>query len=388
MARDEPARGTVREVAGLFFLLGCVAFGGPAAHVTLMRRLLVQRRHWLDEDRFFELFAACQLIPGPSSTELAVLLGYRRAGWRGLLVAAACFITPAFALMLLLAALYQRFGAGTVAQRVLAGVTPVVVGIVVWAVVDLGGRVLRGWDVAVVFAGVAALAVFVNQPIALLASGGVAIALVRWTVRRAAREPQRTATLSSVALGAAGGIAGRSTAAAVVPISLAPVFATFLKLGAVAFGSGYVLLVFLRSELVLNLHWLTDRQVIDAIAVSQATPGPVFTTATFIGFLLAGVAGAVLATVAIFLPGLALVPLLDRITRVVREHLVLRDALSGVNVAALGLIVAVAVALARASFTGAEPPIVALMTLLVMLRWPLSAPALVVAGAVVGGLAG
>ena len=364
-----------------------MAFGGPAAHVTLMRQLLVQRRHWLDEDQFFELFAACQLIPGPSSTELAVLLGYRRAGWRGFVVAAVCFITPAMALMLLFAALYQRFGAGTVAQRVLAGVTPVVVGIVVWAVVDLGRRVLRGVDVAIAFASVAALAVFVNQPIALLAAGGVAIAFVRWTVRRAAGGAPNDAPVSSIALGGAGGAALRATPlAAVAPISLATVFATFLKLGAVAFGSGYVLLVFLRSELVLNLHWLTDRQVVDAIAISQATPGPVFTTATFIGFLLAGVAGAVLATAGIFLPGLALVPLLDRITRVVREHVVLRDALSGVNVAALGLIVAVAVALARASFTSVQPPIAAVITVLVMLRWPLSAPALVVAGAVVGGL--
>jgi chromate transporter len=354
-----------------------------------MRRLLVQRRHWLDEEQFFEFFAACQLIPGPSSTELAVLLGYRRAGWRGLVAGAVCFITPAFALMLLFAALYQPFGAGSLAQHVLAGVTPVVVGIVVWAVMDLGGRLLRGWDAAIVFAAVAALAVFVNQPIALLAAGGVVIALVRWALRRAAAGSASGAPLHSAAVGAVGGAALRATpVAAVTQISLATVFATFLKLGAVAFGSGYVLLVFLRSELVLNLHWLTDRQVVDAIALSQATPGPVFTTATFIGYLLAGVAGAVLATAGIFLPGLALVPLLDPITRVVREHLVLRDALTGVNVAALGLIVAVAVALARASFTGFEPPFAAAVTLLVMLRWPLSAPALVVAGAVVGGLTG
>ena len=373
-------------MAGVFLFLGCVAFGGPAAHVTLMRRLLVQRRHWLDEQQFFELFAACQLIPGPSSTELGVLLGYRRAGWRGLIVAAVCFIGPAFGLMLLLAALYQRFGAGSVAQRVLAGVTPVVVGIVVWAVADLGGRLLRAWDAAIVFAAVAAIAVFVNQPIALLAAGAVAVAGMRWTQRRVARAraPAPHASALVVAPGLARATAHVSAAASVAPISLAAVFATFLKLGAVAFGSGYVLLVFLRSEFVLNLHWLTDRQVVDAVAVSQATPGPVFTTATFIGFLVAGVAGAVLATVGIFLPGLTLVPLLDRIARFVREHVLLRDALSGVNVAALGLIVAVAVALARVSFTGAEQPIAAAITFLVMLRWPLAAPALVVAGGVAG----
>ena len=372
-------------MAGVFLFLGCVAFGGPAAHVTLMRRLLVQRRAWVDETQFFEMFAACQLIPGPSSTELAILLGYRRAGRAGLFVAGACFIAPAMLLMLLFAALYQRFGAGPVAQRVLAGVTPVVVGIVVWAVVDLGRRILRRWDAAVVFVVVAALALVTNQPIAVLAGGGAVLSGARWIGRRAASQPGSPG--AGAALLPAGALAHTSVTAAagVAPISLAAVSATFLKLGAVAFGSGYVLLVLLRSELVLNLHWLTDRQVVDAVAISQATPGPVFTTATFIGFLLAGAAGGVMATIAIFLPGFAFVPVLDRITRLVRERVTLRDALTGVNVAALGLIVAVAVALARSSFNGAEPPIAAVVALAVMLRWPLAAPALVLAGGLAGG---
>ncbi|MGH7687458.1 MAG: chromate efflux transporter [Candidatus Dormibacteria bacterium] len=379
----------MREVAGVFLFLGCVAFGGPAAHVTLMRRTLVQRRRWIGESEFFEMFAACQLIPGPSSTELAIVLGYRRAGWPGLVTAGACFIAPAMALMLGAAALYERFGAGAEAQRVLGGVTPVVVGIVVWAVVDLGRRLLRRWDAAVLFAAVAALAVLVNQPIPLLAGGGLGLAIVRWSRRRAQPPGARGASATPVlvaAVTAPRGIA--ATAAAVAPVSVAAILVTFLKLGAVAFGSGYVLLVLLRSEFVLNLHWLTDRQVVDAVAISQATPGPVFTTATFIGFLLAGVAGAVVATIGIFLPGFAFVPLLDRITRLVREHITVRDALNGVNVAALGLIVAVAVALSRASFHGVEPPIAAVVTLAVLLRWPLAAPALVVAGAVAGGLSG
>ncbi|HEX6539820.1 MAG TPA: chromate transporter [Candidatus Dormibacteraeota bacterium] len=214
------------------------------------------------------------------------------------------------------------------------------------------------------------------------------LATWRWARRRL--EPGAAAPAAAPALlaGAAGGTAPAAAAATVAPLSVAAVFATFLKLGAVAFGSGYVLLVLLRSELVLNLHWLTDRQVVDAVAVSQATPGPVFTTATFIGFLLAGVGGAVVATIGIFLPGFAFVPLLDRITRLVRARIAVRDALSGVNVAALGLIIAVAVALARASFHGAEPPVAAALTFLVLLRWPLAAPALVIAGGLAGGLWG
>ncbi|MBV8083293.1 MAG: chromate efflux transporter [Chloroflexi bacterium] len=356
-----------------------MAFGGPAAHVTLMRRVLVLRRKWVGEEEFFSLFAAVQLIPGPSSTELALLLGYKRAGWRGLLVAGVCFIAPAALLMLGLAALYQHVGSLDVAQRLLRGVTPVVVGIVVWAVIDLGRRVARRWDALLVLVAVAVLAVFVNQPIALLASGGIAI-----TIFRRLRDPRSLAgagALDPRLLSATAGVTA-------VPASLLAVFATFLKLGAVAFGSGYVLLVFLRSELVINLHWLTDRQVVDAVAISQATPGPVFTTATFIGFLVAGVAGAAVATAGIFLPGFLLVPPLERVARMVAAHPWLQDALNGVNAASLGLMVAVAIALARESFTGAEPVVAAVMTLLVLLRFPLAAPLLVVGGAAAGALLG
>lgn len=355
-----------------------------------MRRILVLRLHWVDETQFFEMFAACQLIPGPSSTELAILLGYRRAGWRGLVVAGVCFIAPAMVLMLIIAALYQHFGSGATARRVLSsGVTPVVVGIVAWAAVDLGRRLLRGWDVALVFVAVAALAVFVNQPIAMLAGGGVTIAALRWLrARIAAGETPAGGSASAVLAAGAGGSSGGAAAVSVAAPTLASIFLTFLKLGAVAFGSGYVLLVLLRSEFVLNLHWLTDRQVVDAVAVSQATPGPVFTTATFIGFLLAGIAGALVATAGIFLPGFLLVPLLDRITRLVRRVKLLRDGLLGVNVAALGLIAAVDVSLARVSFTGPLPVVIAAVTLAVLLRWPLASPALIVAGGLAGGFLG
>jgi chromate transporter len=352
-----------------------------------MRRLLVQRRHWVDEAQFFEMFAACQLIPGPSSTELAILLGYRRAGWPGLLVGGVCFIAPAMALMLLIAALYQHFGSSATAQRVLAGVTPVVVGIVLWAVTDLGLRLLRAWDAALLFAAVAAVAVFVNQPIALLAAGGLVLAALRWARSRPASNAAPSGAAAPVVV-AAGTTPGGGSSVAVAMPGLLAIFATFLKLGAVAFGSGYVLLALLHSEFVVGLHWLTDRQVVDAVAISQATPGPVFTTATFIGFLLGGVGGGLVATAGIFLPGFALVPLLDQIRQLVRRRRLVREALTGVNVAALGLIVAVAVALARASFSGPIPVVTAAVTLAVLLRWPLASPALVVAGALVGGFLG
>ena len=340
---DETRTGVV-EIVKVFLGLGCVAFGGPVAHVALMRRSVVERRRWVDQQEFSELFAACQLIPGPTSTELAVLLGYRRAGWRGLAAAAACFIAPAAVLMTAIAAVYQRYGESPLAREVLGGVTPVVVGIVAWAVLDLARRSVRTIEVLAVGVAVAAVASFINQPIALLAGGGAVVAVVRLLRRGGGLRavlPWTGAQLTVTAAGAA------------TP-SLAVIFLTFLKLGAVAFGSGYVLLVLLRSEFVLSLHWLTERQVVDAIAVSQATPCTVFTAATFIGYLLAGLAGAVLATIAIFLPGVALVPLLHKVFEVVRRHLVLTDALAGVNVAALGLIAATAIVLGRDTFTSGE----------------------------------
>ncbi len=366
----------VVEIAKVFLGLGCIAFGGPVAHVALMRRSVVERRRWVDQQEFADLFAACQLIPGPTSTELAVLLGYRHGGWRGLGVAAACFIAPAAVVMTVIAALYERYGDSTLARDMLSGVTPVVVGIVVWAVLDLARRSVRTIEVLVVGIAVAVIASFVNQPIALLGAGGAAVAVVR-VLRRGgglrAVLPWTGAQLTATATGAA------------AP-SLALLFLTFLKLGAVAFGSGYVLLVFLRSEFVVSLHWLTERQVVDAIAVSQATPGPVFTAATFIGYLLAGLVGALVATIAIFLPGIALVPLLHRVFEVVRRHLVLTDALAGVNVAALGLIAATAIVLGRDAFTSVEPVVIAVASLLVLLRWPLATPLLILAGALTGAL--
>ncbi len=378
MQRASPATRTgVVEIAKVFLGLGCIAFGGPVAHVALMRRSVVERRRWVDQQEFTDLFAACQLVPGPSSTELAVLLGYRRAGWMGLAVAAACFITPAAVLMTVIAALYERYGGSALARDMLGGVTPVVVGIVAWAVLDLARRSVRTIEVLIVGVAVTVAASFINQPILLLAAGGATVAIVRLL--------RRGTGLSALAPWAGAPVTTSVSSAAMSP-SLAMLFLTFLKLGAVAFGSGYVLLVLLRSEFVLSLHWLTERQVVDAIAVSQATPGPVFTAATFIGYLLAGLAGAVLATIAIFLPGIALVPLLHRVFEMVRRHLALTDALAGVNVAALGLIAATAIVLSRDAFTSAEPVVIAVVSLLVLLRQPLATPLLILAGALTGAL--
>jgi chromate transporter len=358
---------TLGEIAAVFLKLGLVAVGGPAVHVALMRREVVVKRRWLDEKTFLDDFAACQLIPGPSSTELAILVGYRRGGPAGLVVAGVLFILPAMLIMLALAWVYSRFATSSVVAGALHGVRPVVVGLIGWALIDLGRRIIGGPLFALVGLAVMVAALLGANPIILLALGGLAI-VVRQSLRLKAFAP------------------GLAAASVATNTSLLGIFLVFLKYGAVSFGSGYVLFAFLHTDVVQTYHWLTTQQLVDAIAISQATPGPVFTVATFIGYLVAGVGGAVVATVGIFLPGFVLVPFLERIVRLVNAHASAKAFLEGVNVAALGLIAAVALQLGRAALVDPISAVIAVVSLAMLLRFPLSAPALVIAGGVVGVL--
>lgn len=343
-------------------LVGLAAFGGPAAHVALMRRQVVERQRWLDAATFGRLFAACNLVPGPTSTELALLIGLRLAGWPGLAAAAAAFIAPAALIMLGLAWVYERYAPTEEAHLVLHGIRPVVVAIVAWAALDLGRKLLeRRWLLPLVPLAGGLYLVGVN-PLLLLAAAAAVGAL-------AARIPRVLA---------AGPLLGPH------PERLVALALTFLKIGAVSFGSGYVLFAFLQSDFVGGLRWLRPAQLVDALALGQVTPGPVFTTATFLGYLFAGVPGALLATVAIFLPGLALVPLLDRIVQAVETRPWLRLLLDAVNAAVIGLVAAVGYQLARASVGDPLTLLIAAAAFPLILWRPLLAPALVLAGAVLG----
>src|SRR3954454_20377261 len=279
----------MREIALAFLKLGAIGFGGPAAHVALMRREFVDQRRWLDEDRFLDLFGASNLIPGPSSTELGMMLGYLRGGWPGLLLAGACFIVPALLVVLGLAWAYVRLGSLPPTGWVLAGVEPVIVAIVADALWQLGRRALKTWALAVLGAAVLILYLLGANVLILLFSGALLIML--------GRNSRRTWPSALAAMVPFGAVRVRVDEA-----TLGALFAEFLKIGAVVFGSGYVLLTFLRADLVEHLHWLSQSRLVDAVAVGQVTPGPVFTTATFIGFLLHGVPGALVATLAIFVP--------------------------------------------------------------------------------------
>lgn len=356
------------ELALVFLKLGMIGFGGPAAHVALMRKELVIKRRWLDQDELLRMFAACNLIPGPSSTELAIFIGHRRAGWRGMLVAGVSFILPAALIMLAVAWAYARWGRHPAALHMLAGIRPIVVGIVAWAAIELGRGLVRDWPRAAIAVMAAAMLILGVSP--------AVIVVVAGAILTAGRQLWRGAPLILTA-----GPAG------VLPLSLSAVFLAFLKIGALSFGSGYVLVAFLRADLVQTMHWLTDSQLVDAIAIGQATPGPVFTTATFIGYLVGGVAGSVAATVGIFLPGFAFIPFMGRMLRLVERHQPAKAFLDGASAAALGLIAAVALQLAGTTLTGLPAAIAAVVAIVVMWRWAIAGPALVAGGAA-AGLAG
>jgi chromate transporter len=355
-------------------MLGVVGFGGPAAHVALMRREIVQRRRWLDESEFLGMYAACNLIPGPSSTELAIFLGYRRAGWRAMMLAGVLFILPAMLIMVAIAWAYTDYRSTAGAAAIFYGLRPVIVAVVLWALVELAGRVLLRPLAVLIALGGLGLGLFSVYPLLVLMSGAVVVLLVE-TGRPAARP---TAPLL-FPLGAVALDAGWPNLA-----RLPLLFLTFLKIGAISYGSGYVLLAFLHADFVQNLHWLSDRQLLDAVALGQATPGPVFTTATFLGYVFAGVPGALLATLAIFLPGFLFVPFLEPLVRFARDRPLVSAMLDGVNAAVLGLIAAVTMQIARTALVDVPTALIVLGSFLVLRRWPLSSPALVVSGSVLG----
>ena len=280
------ARRVLKEVAWVFLKLGLTAFGGPAAAVALMHNEIVTRRKWISEQSFLDLFAAANLLPGPTSTELAIFLGVQRAGWIGLLLGGVCFIFPAMLIVLVLAWLYTHFGTTPAAEGLFYGIKPVVIGIILLALWLLGRRALTtkdhrvDWMEAAVAVLVAGLYLAGVNVLLLLLVAGLGVMLVRNFHRlRQVESASFFLPLASLGLPAA------------APASLTLLFLTFLKIGAVLFGGGYVLLAFLRADLVTHLGWLTDRQLLDAVAVGQFTPGPLFTTATFIGYLVGGIPG-------------------------------------------------------------------------------------------------
>jgi chromate transporter len=374
---------TLWEIAVSFLRLGTIAFGGPAAHIAMMEEEFVRRRGWISHEEFLDMLGATNLIPGPNSTEMAIHIGHQRAGWKGLVVAGVCFIVPAMLIVMAAAWAYIRFGSLPQLQGIMYGIKPVIIAVVVQALWRLAPTAVKSGFLALV--GLIAIpAAFLGaNPLLVLFAAGVVTAVSAWIGRR--RLADAFAAIPAIGwLGIVPMLKSVGVTTAAVPFSLLGLFLFFLKVGAVLYGSGYVLLAFLQTDLVDRLHWLTQSQLLDAVAVGQVTPGPVFTTATFIGYLLGGASGAVIATLGIFIPSFIFVaasrPLIPRI----RRSMTAGAFLDGVNVGSLALMAAVTLQLSRAAMVDFTTSAVAAFSALLLIYSRVNSAWLIFAGGLLG----
>lgn len=387
-ARSERRKGVLQtslwELAGLFLKLGTIAFGGPAAHIAMMEDEVVRRRRWLTREKFLDLLGATNLIPGPNSTEMAIHIGYHRAGWAGLIIAGSCFILPAALIVTVFAWAYVRYGSIPEVKGVLYGVKPVIIAIVLQALWSLGRAAIKTKSLALIgLAGVILIFLELHELLVLF-GGGLIVVAVRWTGRAIKGQQSLMSLISASPLIIF--LQSGTTSAATASFSLALLFLFFLKVGAVLYGSGYVLLAFIRADLVERWHWLTEAQLLDAIAVGQVTPGPVFTTATFIGYVLAGTNGAAVATVGIFLPAFVFVAASGPLVPRIRQSPTAGAFLDGVNAAALALMVVVTYQLGRAAIVDMTTIALAVISAIVVFRFRLNSAWLVLGGGIAGWL--
>lgn len=367
--------GRLAEVSAYFFKLGLTAFGGPAAHIAMMHTEVVKRRKWLDDQRFLDMLGATQLIPGPNSTEMAIHIGFLRAGWAGLIVGGLCFILPAVLIVTALAWAYVRFGSLPEVSSALYGIKPVIIAIILQALWDLGRKAVKSPLTAAVGVSVLALYFVGINTVALLVAGGLTVLIGKYLRRL---ENGHAAVFLPVVAGSV------SPVLVSAPFSLTLLSLVFLKIGAVLYGSGYVLLAFLHTDFVVKLGWLTDRQLLDAVAIGQVTPGPVFTTATFIGYLLGGIKGALLATLAIFLPSFIFVAIIYPIVPRLRASTSAGKFLDGLNAASFGLMAAVTWQLGRAALVDFPALAIGLVSAGLLFRFRVNPTWLVAGGAMAG----
>ena len=365
------------DVFASFLKLGFTAFGGPAAHIGMFREEFVRRRKWLTDEAFLDLLGATNLIPGPNSTEMAIHIGFLRAGWAGLIVGGLAFPLPAVLIVLLFAWLYVEYGSTPQAAWPLYGVKPVMIAIILQALWGLGRKAIK--DVLTMIVAVACIALYflgVNEVLLLFAGGLVVMLIQNWTRLRELPRPNL-----SVALPLLSGLGAAS-----VSFSLSTLFLTFLKIGAILYGSGYVLVAFLRADLVERLGWLTEQQLIDAIAIGQITPGPLFTSATFIGYLLGGVPAALVATLGIFLPSYIFVVISNPIIPKLRKSPWAGSLLDGVIVSSLGLMTAVTFQHGQASLIDLPTVIIFALSAVLLFRFKANSTWLIIGGALAGTL--
>ncbi len=373
-------RTRLTELARLFFTLGVVGFGGPAAHIAMMEEEVVQKRKWMTPQGFLDLVGATNLIPGPNSTEMTMHVGFARAGWLGLFVAGASFILPAAGLTLGLAWLYVQSAQVPDVAPFLAAIPAAVLAVIAGALWRLGKKAISSWSLALVAVGVSVALILGLREIPALLLGGLGGGLAL-AASRGGRSPDRASSQAAVPLVA---FLAQGAVAAVPSLGVLGLF--FLKVGSVLYGSGYVLVAYLEADVVGRFGWLTQTQLLDAIAIGQLTPGPVLTTSTAVGFLVQGVPGAIVATLGIFLPAFIFTGLLHPLVPKLRDHVLTASILDAVNAASVALMAVVTVRLAAEALgTPAAWAIAAVAAALVLTK-KAGVITLVVGAALVGGL--
>jgi chromate transporter len=369
----ESDRKPLSEIAAVFFKLGCIGFGGPAVHIAMMEEEVVRRRKWITGDHFLDLVGATNLIPGPNSTEMTMHCGQERAGWRGLVVAGACFIMPAVIITAVFAWAYQRYGALPEVQPFLYGIKPAIIAVIVALMISLGRKALKSAKLGVI--GVLALILTlsgINEIYVLFGAGLLGI-LIHFAGRRSSMQSLSPVVLLAVQQVATG-------------MSGWKLFWIFLKVGSILYGSGYVLFAFLDAELVAR-GLMTKQQLIDAIAVGQFTPGPVFSAATFIGWQLGGLPGAAAATIGIFLPSFLFVAFLNPLIPRLRKSQIMSAFLDTVNVASVAVILAVAIEMGEESIRDWRATVIAVLGFPITFYFrKLNTAFIVIGGAVLGYL--
>ena len=379
MLKENQPKASLLEVCLVFLRLGTLSFGGPAAHIAMMEDEFVQKRQWLERGKFLELVGASNLIPGPTSTELAIYIGYLKAGWPGLIGAGVFFILPAMLIVLFLAHIYVLYGELPQVSFALYGVKPVIVAIIAQAIWNLGKTAVKDVPSGLIGGMALGLSFFVVNPLFLLMLSGVAMI----AIKRAHKIKMNVFFAPLLALvDVTKNEAAQAAAGA--KLSLAALFVTFFKIGAVLYGSGYVLLAFLWKDFVQNYQVLTPQQLLDAVAIGQVTPGPVFTTATFIGYVIAGIPGAIVATIAIFLPSFVFVPVISIFLSKIKNSAIASDFLAGVIVASLALMASVTWTLAMSSVIDWLTALLAMLSCIAIFKYRVNTTWLIFGGGAIG----
>ena len=377
------------ELIKLFLKLGTIAFGGPAAHIAIMEEEVVRRRKWITREHFLDLVGATNLIPGPNSTEMAIHIGYIRGGLLGLIVSGLSFILPAVIITGVLAWMYVRFGAIPEVAPFLVGIKPAVISIILVAVIRLGKTAAKNTQLIIIGTAVGAASLLGISEILALLSGGMSGIILYKMKQSEGRVPSGwilpfLVNLGNIFKSSEAKAAVAVSATGIIGISLWKLGLFFLKVGSVLYGSGYVLIAFLEGGLVKDYGWLTQQQLLDAIAIGQFTPGPVLSTATFVGYIVLGVPGALVSTAAIFLPSFIFVLLLNPIIPRLRSSKMMSAFLDAVNISAIGLMAAVVVNLAGSTLTDWRTIFIAAGAAIAGIRFKLNAAWLVAGGAVAG----